>query len=303
MAGGQFFACCLVVLVRAVYVYGSGLWNDPHLVNFAASWIPAIVSVIVGILPEKDWAKMRIRHRLLIIVIGVSWSSVLWHQQAITDKANTETNTKLLSDAVKQANVHSDEKFAGVKTDVGNLGKQVEGVGKKTEALGGALAKATGDITAGLGKVGKPDPPEQANLQFSLWRDGGIKDSEFPLETEHVSQGTDGNYSVSLVVKNISNVAANSLDVWVHLCSTCTFVKEPDGFEKPTGIAEGSRHAFAGDLNSGVTWRATTITFTPPNPPTNQAGIAFSWTCKNCGKMKQTKDLILTLDPRQITQQ
>jgi hypothetical protein len=183
--------------------------------------------------------------RIAIVGVGFLWSVLLWRQLDIAEKQSATDQKKLLDESVNKANQHSDDKFAGVKEDVGHLGDKVETVNKQQIELAQAFAKATGDITTNLGKVGKSDPPELAKLRVSLWKEGQSQTEE-PVESETIQQNADGSVTAQFLIRNISSTEADDPDIWVVICSVCTYVKEPEGFEKAQGTAEQERHLHIG---------------------------------------------------------
>jgi hypothetical protein len=226
----------------------------------------------------------------------------------LSEADNTKQLTEAVNGAVDKANKHSDEQFGKVQDNVGGVDKKVSAVGDSLNQTATALSsdiqrtsdaiqKTSDRLDASIGRVGKPDPPELANVQFSLWQDGGIPDSEFPLEAAYVPSEPDGSYKFAFVVRNVSKVPAEGIDVWINICQTCVFAKDPEGFEKPRGIDDRTRHAAIGDLNRGVAWQQTTVYFKGPVPWTAQADVSFSWTCKNCPPAQTTKEFLLTLGP------
>lgn len=276
MAGIQFLACSIVVFIRALYVHGANLWNDPHLVNFAASWIPGIVSVIIGILPEKDWAKMRIHHRFLIIGVGLTWSTLLWHQQTLNEKNTLVAQTAIVNSAVAQANTHSDTKFGEVTQEVGQLQQQVQGVGSQ-------IGVTLGQIGTDIDKVGKPDPPKLAKLEFGLW-EPNVSIDKPPLQRT-ISPDKDGNYPVDFMFTNSSDIAAEVIDVWVKVCDVCSFASESIGFERAPGEPENERHrTYPVVLNGGVSAKEH---LSVKSSDLNSAGFTLRvrYTCKTCGKL------------------
>lgn len=301
MACGQFLACCLVVFIRALYVHGSDLWNDQHVVNFAAAWIPGIVSVIIGILPEKDWAKMRVHHRFLIVFVGITWSSLLWHQQTLNEKSASAAQNKIVNDAVSEANQHSDQKFKEVKTDVGIVDSKVMGVGKSLaetkQSLSTQVQKTSDRLDLSIGKVGKPEPPEHAKLQFSLFRDG-MQEAEYPLTSESLPRDTDGNINVKVAVRNTSGVQAEQVELWVEVCSLCLFATEPNGFDKPKGIDDRIRHKVIPAINPGVTVADNDVNIKVVQPNVGRMGVAMRATCKNCQRVERSTDFFITLEPK-----
>jgi hypothetical protein len=295
IAAAQILACILVVVARVVYLYGLNFWQSTTAINFLAAWIPAAIGIVVAFVPDKDLERhMRLRWRFTVASFFVGWSVVLWHQQVLNDQASTGTNSALLTGAISKANQHSDEKFAGVQKDVGDLGDKVETVNKQQIELAQDFAKATGDIKTNLGKVGKPDPPEPAKLRVSLWKDGQGKAQE-PVESETVQQNPDGTVTAQFLVRNISNTGAQESDLWVMLCDSCTFAKEPDGFEKPAGTPEKERHIHMSPLNPGVAFKVLSVTF-KSEPTFPKYAMGFLLSCGNCGKMDPMKNLYFDVE-------
>jgi hypothetical protein len=289
-----FAACALSFFACGLYLY----WNSPRLINFLAAWIPFVLSVLFAFVPsgremKHPWIKWGWRSG--VVIIGFCWSVMLWHQQDLTDKANAKQIQDAVQKSVTDANNHSDEKIGGVQKQVETVGKSLEET--KTE-ISAQLGKTETSITNSIGKVGKPDAPEPAKLQFSLWKEY-LPDSDFPFDKEIVYQQDDGTVSVDYFFKNVSASAADSIDIWVHICAKCSFAKEPEGFEKPAGIGDQSRHRNFPSLNPGVSFQKSTVVFKVDRQVFSRGvarvGLAFSYSCKNCGNLKTNKDFVLTV--------
>jgi hypothetical protein len=282
VAAFSFGTCAVIVLARGMYAY----WDSPRLINFLAAWIPAVLSVLVAFVPDREMEMTkRITWRVLVIFCGVFYSLILWHQQVLTDKTNEDTNRRLLGSAVGDANKHSDYQFVAANRHAdakfGEVEGDVKGVSDQNVALSDALKKATGDINSNLGKVGKPDPPVPARLIFGLW-DASASLSA-PTLTKTIDPDGEGNYPVDLLVSNQSESTADAVDIWIEVCTDCSFAKEPPGFEKPSGIDEHVRHKVIGSLNPGVSFEKIAI-FVKVRPTVQRGfAVALRYSCKTCG--------------------
>jgi hypothetical protein len=296
LAGVQILACIGVVVLRVIYVYGATFWQNATAINFIAVWIPAAIGIAVAFVPDKDLERhMRLRWRLTIATFFVLWSVVLWRQQVLTEQNERIQQAALLNSAVTQSNFYTGQQFD--KTQ-GQITEVKNSVAETEKDLDSRVDQSTSTISTDLGKVGKPDPPEPAKLQFTLWK-ADLIDTDFPLENEDVYQQDDGTVSVDYMVRNVSASAADSIDIWVHICKKCSYAKEPDGFEKPAGIDDQSRHRNIGLLNPGVSYQKSTVVFKVDpevfSSGSARVGISFSYSCKNCGNLKSTKDFVLTV--------
>jgi hypothetical protein len=285
------------ILVYVGRFYGPRAWNDLHLVNFIVAWLPAVFSILVAFVPDKDLEKrMRIAWRIVLISCGVLYSVFLWHQQTLTDTANAASERQAVTDAVTQANRHSDERFRGVDNEIGKVQNQVQDVGHQ-------LKTATGDIDSNIKSVGKPEPPELAKLEFSLPKDGMLE-AEYPIKETTVDLHNDGTFQVRFLIKNISHVQAETVEYWVFICDLCSYAKEPAGFDNPSGNPKTVRHRMIAGLNPGVTFSENVLDLKLDRatlPPRNLYNLELSFrsTCKNCGALGKPSTLILHLNPVQ----
>ncbi|MGA2896490.1 MAG: hypothetical protein ABSE27_02690 [Acidobacteriaceae bacterium] len=297
IAAIQVSLCVIVVIARVVFVYGSTFWNNATAFNFIAAWIPAVIGVVVAFVPERDLEHhIRIRWRYTIAGVLFLWSVSLWRQQTLSAIESSQQITTAITQAVAKANDHSDSKFAGVNQQVGTLENKLEGVNRQQIALDNDFAKATGDINTNLGKVGKPEPPPLASLQFSLWRDE-MSNSDIPLETVATQPDADGNFPVSILVRNASTVSAEGVEIWVEVCKACIFAKDPEGFDKPNGNNERTRHIIFHDINPGVSVvKNISVKVNVPAAPRFVVGVTGS--CKNCGGATTEKALTVDITPQ-----
>jgi hypothetical protein len=167
VGGIGFTMCCFAFLAFGLYIF----WNSPKLINFLAAWIPFVLSILFAFVPSGREMKhqwIRWGWRGGVVIIGFFWSIMLWHQQDLSDKANSKQTQEAIGSAVTKSNEHADKRFDQVQENVGGVQKQVTGLG---QSLSSALEKSTSELSSNLGKVGKPEPPVPAKLKFSLWGD------------------------------------------------------------------------------------------------------------------------------------
>lgn len=305
MAAFQVLACIIVVIARVGYVYGPKFWQSTTAVNFIAAWIPALIGVVVAFVPDKDLERhIRLRWRFTVAACFVGWSVVLWHQQTLTEASDKAEREELVAAAVGRSNDHADSKFHDVQQDVGKVHDEIGDVRQHVDTtekeLTSKLDQATSVISANIGRVGKPDPPELAKLRFTLFRSDLLVEQE-PLMEDTVQQNPDGTIPISFLVRNASNVAAEAIDIWVEICTTCEYAKEPAGFDKPNGIQKQTRHMSIGELNSGV-GNQVNVVEVRNSGPAQRIGIAFSYSCKNCGPLQRTRDYVIDILPATSSQ-
>lgn len=288
-----FAVCGVAFLAFGLYI----LWDSSRLINFLAAWIPFVLSVLFAFVPSgKDMKHPWIKWgwRCGVVIIGFCWSVMLWHQQDLTDKANVKQIQDAVEKSVTDANNHSDEKIGGVQKQVETVEQNLDDT--KTE-ISAQLGKTETNITNSIGKVGKPAPPELAQLQVSLWEEGQDVASE-PVETESITQNTDGSVTVQFLIRNVSDVGAEDPDLWVLICAQCAYTKEPDGFEKPPDIGIGQeRHIHIhGTLNPGVAFKILSVSF-KSDVFSSPYAIGFKDSCTNCGAIKPLKKFIVNVEP------
>lgn len=279
-------------------------WNDPKLVNFLAAWIPTVGSIVIAFVPEgqmtpiKKWV-----WRSAVVGMGFAWSVILWHQQVVMEEANASDQKAIVAAAVNKSNQHADEKIGevqhdvqGVKTDVGGVKSALK---ETADALSSMVSKSEKSITSGLAKVGKPEPPELAKVQFSLFPEES-QINNLPILARSINQDKDGNIPVDVTFTNVSSTSADLVEIWITVCSICSFAVEPTGFDKPKGSDERMRHRqLPGLLNPGVTFEKTTIVVKPPlamSPPYTFE-LSFTYSCKTCGKQLPKQSVRVSVLP------
>src|SRR5579863_1368404 len=75
-------------------------------------------------------------------------------------------------------------------------------------------------------------PPNPAKLSFGFYSSDV---SLFPIMDQAIHPDADGIFILEILGKNTSDVLASRVELWVNLCVECTFVKDPEGFDKLPG--------------------------------------------------------------------
>jgi hypothetical protein len=272
--------CALIWLGWGIYLY----WNDVKLLNFLAAWIPFVLSILIAFLPEHEMnEKKKVFRRFSIILIGFAWSVVLWHQQVIADAKTSTDQQSMVTEAVKQSNLHSDQQIGAVRSDVQGVKKDLE------DKISDTVSKSTSNLSESIGKVNKPSPPELARLQFTLWKDG-MSITELPILTNTIHAELDGTYSVGFSFSNISSTSADAVEIVAMVCDQCSFASEPANFTKLNGASESQRHRSIGDINPSVTFEKMLISVKVPQYLTDFE-IGFNYSCKTCGKSREWQEV------------
>ena len=265
------------VLIWAAKTYLPKLWGDVHFVNFAVAWIPAVLSIVVAFVPDKELeTHLRIGWRIVVVVCGLLYSVMLWHQQTLVDASNGQAQQKLLSQAISEANKHADEQFGKVHGEVQDVSKDLDQTKKD---LVGVVQSTSSALGVTIGNVTKPKLPDPAILTFTLWPSN--TNADVPVMQSYLAPNADGNYSVDFTVANRSETTAKGLDIWVSICNGCSFASEPAGFEHPAGSDESTRHRKLGDLNPGVSFEKMSILVKAP--PSSGFVVGFRYSCETCG--------------------
>jgi len=215
--------CALVWMLRGINIY----WDDPRIINFLAAWIPAAGSTLLAFVPDREMTTgKRWVWRSSVMAVGFSWSAILWHQQVIGDRATLEVQRKVVTEAVTQSNQHSDQLIGRVRADVQEVKGDVQGVQKKIEGQSDAISKSTSTINESIGKVGKPEPPKKADVQFSFWE---LNPDNWPKLEEWVE--VKGNIaSVDVTARTLGDISAKNGLLILRVCERCKWAQEPSGF-------------------------------------------------------------------------
>ena len=245
-----------------------------------------------------DLRRAHVVWRVLIVLFGIAWSFLLWRQMDLSAKQAIDDQKAIVKDAVTQSDSHADQQFD--KTQ-GQITEVKNSVAETEKDLDSKVDQSTSTLSVDLSKVGKPAPPEQPNLRFSLWKDA-LRPDEFPLESINLPLDKDGTLEIPFAVMNDSSVEADNVEIWVFICDLCSFSKEPAGFDKPAGLNEHIRHRTIPEIGAGVVIRENnTIDVKLDQSGGNNTVVVFKSTCKTCGRVKQSEQFWINIEP-DITQ-
>ena len=292
-------------VVAAVFALRAFLsWHDADrdfkLSSFAVQLLPTVISIGLAFVPDLERLEhMRPVWRIGIIGIGLGYSCLLWHLQSLNIEREHAAQQALVKIAANAANEHTDKQIEGVRNSLGEVSKhsddQFKAVSAHTDeklaAVGTDLSYQLTTTGANLGdsisRVGKPEPPIPARMQFSLWPGG-----DQPLLFASSPTDKDGAFSVDFTVKNNSPTAIHSADVWINICRSCVFTKEPDGSDRPKGLDEKTAHIVVGILNPGASLEKKTILLRFSGPE-SQVQISMRYSCEVCVRDSLTEQVAI----------
>jgi hypothetical protein len=260
-------------------------WDSPGMqltaTNFVVAWIPFLVSILIAFVP--DLRKAHVAWRIAIIVIGLAWSVVLARQQVLTLRESRKDQEEAIDKAVAESNRHSDDKFGQVERD---LESSKTDLGAQIERVPALITKTESDLNNSISRVGTT-PVRYAQLQFEVF------DATYPTPRvlQTISPDSEGIYTVNFTATNISDTAATTADLWVHICQECTYAEEPKGFDRPQGLEEHSRHRMFQILNPGVTMEEMTIKLKITGGPFAYTDVFFTYSCASCGKISPPQSI------------
>ena len=141
-----------------------------------------------------------------------------------------------------------------------------------------ALLKEMQDIRAQVkaAKERLEQPPERAELVATF----GKKVGQFDMTEISVSRQGDGTVECTINVVNTSNVQAKNGLIYVRLCETCRFAKEPERFHKPVGADDYDREMNFQTLGAGIAISIPLKIKLPAMVPRFE--IAVTARCENC---------------------
>ena len=126
----------------------------------------------------------------------------------------------------------------------------------------------------------RPPAALNASVEFSFYSN---EVADFPIKVKSMNFSPTGTLVIDFTGRNTSTVAANGLELWVNICTECTYAKEPEMFEKLRGQDEHLRHRVFGALNAGVFINEMTVEISPTRPGLKIYEISLRYACSNCG--------------------
>jgi hypothetical protein len=128
--------------------------------------------------------------------------------------------------------------------------------------------------------------PKLARMQFSFWSDAPnssdlvpIKEITVPLNGKTVT--------LEFTVGNMGEATAQNVDIWIRLCITCSFAREPEGFQQFKGMPSTDRTRTLARLSVNTWMEKMTAEVVPP--PVGDFYVDFISSCDTCGS-KQNKE-------------
>jgi hypothetical protein len=298
---GAFLVISIAVIYRRKITGFLGGLPDP-LIDLLLYVGGGLITAFVGILGGHVATEKR-RYRWTFYLSGVALAAIIIASgirnyratlaavqpaeivMKAVNKANEHTDQ-----AVERATQHTDEQVTMVRNDLkdvtGHSDQQIGMVRGDLKGAMDALHNMETGLTASISKVGKPDPPIPPQLLFSLWSEDPKAAS--PLLASSLRPNKDGLFTVDFSIGNNSHSAARSIDIWIDVCDDCSFAKEPDGFDRPTGMRDQTRHRVASLLNPGASLPKLTVEVKLSKPFTSfEIGMRYS--CEICEKMADTQ--------------
>jgi hypothetical protein len=296
------FALC------TISIYGFTHWHDPDrdfkFTNFLVAFFPLAFSVFAAFIPDMEKVeKMRFFWRLIIIASGLGYSLITWHQQTINLASSRHDQEQIVRAAVQSANAHSDEKLRTVREDLGSVRADVATVrsdlrqgtadsDQRIDQLGSTLRSATETFSAqvlktenslskSIGSIALP-PDKVGQLQFTFWTDtASLKD---PVLTLSLTPDEDDIFEVPYTIGNTSAIGVKLADIWIDICSACTFVEEPKEFDKTEGTSATTRHRTV-NINPGANLQKQVIRTKLSSRTYQRFTVGFRYSCDICGSM------------------
>jgi len=289
----SFFVSCVAALILLGTMW---FFQQSHAANELLSWLVLVVPVLLGVVviavPAKhEDERSHMRWRYILGLALIVYGGLAWVQQSRATNESLEDREKAIRDTAAQTSAEV-SKTVGQQYEamISDLNIQIEDLKKQlsmqAKDFAEQLKQTDTDLSGSISRVGTT-PIKYAQLQFSLW--GEVAANQLPILDESILPDSDGTISVDFTVTNISDTAADSVDMWVYICDRCVFASEPSGFDKPSGMRDVERHKMFASLNPGVSLEKMTvkIKFPPFSAGTQfvNTELDLKYSCATCGKM------------------
>jgi hypothetical protein len=287
ISAGSVASCFFVLAARWLFIH----WEDDQLFNFIVAFFPFVISVALAFIPDhKMNTRTRVIWRSVVIIAGIGYSLLLWHQQTLSQASAGRQQQKILNAAVEKSNNHSDAQTQTVRNDLKERTERLR------DQFTSALSQGTLELNQHIEKA-KPPVPGRAKLQFTFpidTRDEAPK-TEIYLPLQETPPRANGFVHVPFTFANVSDITALHPEIWLLICGDCSFAREPEGFERLAGESDQERHRnFPGNFNSGVSFVTMYVDVTPPTGIQSfQIGLRYA--CETCGKVSDVQNLVVFL--------
>lgn len=284
----------MFVLVVLLIAYGQSIVWWPRGISEPA--IDLILSIGIGLLTAflallaGHVATEKHLYRWLFWVGGIMLAMffVITGVRTYRVASSAKTPEQIVMTAVQEANGHTDRAIdvANMHTDseVGKVRDDLSSVRRGLESISSQFNQGAADLKESISKVGKPDPPIPANIQFSLWSET----MPLPILRSTLRPDKDGIYTVEFVVTNLSDTTtAHLIDTWVDLCMDCSFATEPQQFGRPAGMRDQTRYRRIEVLNPGASTEKQSLQIRFAKPGFTNFEIGWRSSCEVCGKGMQ----------------
>lgn len=277
-----------VLFLLTIFLIAYGSEGARFLRNISEPVIDLVLSIGIGLLTAflallaGHVATEKRLYRWLFWVGGIMLAAffVITGVRTYRTTLISKTPEQIVMAAVGEANGHTDKAIdaANMHTDseVGMVRNDLNDVRSGLESLSNQFNQGNADLKESISKVGKPDPPTPANLTFTLW-----SEDAFPVLMSSLKPDKDGIFTVDFSVENTSITSARAIDMWIDICLDCTFASEPNGFDRPSGMREQTRHMAIQTLNHRASLPKETIAIKLKRPLASFQ-VAMRYSCEVC---------------------
>jgi hypothetical protein len=244
----------------ALTVWLRAHWNDLDAVALVVGSYPFWLAMLLELVPLKE---MRFPHRALIFTVGVGFTYLQWHQQALESAADEQDRAEV----VHSTNEHTDLRVGELKT---GIDERLDSVASQIDATQRRIADLIEESAP------KASPPALLRFQLPPFLRAGS------TQSASVKRELDSTVRVQIALSNISEITADRPSIWVRICDSCTFATEPEGLSHVEGAHERVRNrAYPGDLLPHVSFPPITLHINAPNGA-RAMKIGTKHACKNC---------------------
>lgn len=203
----SFFGCLVFAGVFLVSVWLYRHWDDQDLqtvvIHAAVDCIPFLAAIVFALWPQEI-SSMHVGWRVAVLIGGLVWTGLLVKKDRLDLLSSKHDLQSAVTNAVEQANKHTDSQIGGVRKDLDNTNRNLSGqiadMGKNANSSASNLAnlfKSTAsDIEKNIEGF-KPSMPDPAKFVFTFYR----PDQGFPVLAEVVNQDRDGSFKNRIYIE------------------------------------------------------------------------------------------------------